>query len=119
MSIRSTLFSPHTFLGRKIEQHLWEVHGVSRRTFLRNAAGSAGLALTASLGMSQFAHAEKPTDPVPIPLLGNAPLGFPIHHIAVQPTATPIANLTEPSQITNFKGFVGLNRIRGAGTGPG
>jgi hypothetical protein len=30
-----------------------------------------------------------------------------------------VPNLNDPSQITDFKGFVGLNRIRGAGTGAG
>jgi len=118
MSLRSTLFSPHTLLGRKIKEHMREFHGVSRRTFLQNAAGSAGFALTASLGMPQFAHAEKTDNPKPIPA-GVSPLGIFIHHFPVQPTATPMQALTEPSQITDFKGFVGLNRIRGGGTGSG
>jgi hypothetical protein len=31
----------------------------------------------------------------------------------------PLANHPEPSQITDFNGFVGLNRIRGGGSGTG
>ena len=52
-------------------------------------------------------------------LEGVSPLGIFIHHFPAQPTATPLASLNEPSQITDFKGFVGLNRIRGAGRGSG
>jgi hypothetical protein len=46
------------------------------------------------------------------------PLGIFIHHFPVQLTATPLSALNEPSQITDFKGYVGLNRIRGGGTSP-
>ena len=60
----------------------------------------------------------KSSDPKPIPG-GVSPLNVFIHHFPAQPTATPLVNLSEPSQITDFKGFVGLNRIRGAGRGSG
>src|SRR5437660_7999593 len=118
MSTRPTLFSPQTFLGRSIDRHLREFHGVSRRSFLQSAASTAGLVLTTSMGMPQLAHAKDKdlTQPKPIPG-GVSPLGIFIHHFPVQPTATAIQDLTEPSQITDFKGFVGLNRIRGAGRG--
>jgi hypothetical protein len=42
-----------------------------------------------------------------------------IHHFPVNPTGTPLENITDPSQITDFNGFVGLNRIRGVGVGTG
>ena len=61
---------------------------------------------------------EKNVLPKPIPG-GVSPLGIFIHHFPVIPTATPLQNLTEPSQISDFKGLVGLNRIRGAGRGKG
>jgi hypothetical protein len=31
--------------------------------------------------------------------------------------ANPLTSLNDPSQITDFNGFVGLTRIRGGGTG--
>jgi hypothetical protein len=49
---------------------------------------------------------------------GVAPLGIFIHHFPAQLTAAPLDTLSEPSQITDFKGFVGLTRLRGAGTSP-
>jgi hypothetical protein len=121
MSLRPTVLSPASLLRRSIDRHLREVHGLSRRTFLQSAAGSAGLALTASLGMPRLARAKghgHDLQPKPIPV-GAAPLGIPIHHIPVQPAAARIQDLTEPSQITDFNGLVGLNRIRGAGRGAG
>ena len=45
-------------------------------------------------------------------------LGIFIHHFPALPTAAPLSALNEPSQITDFKGFVGLNRIRGLGNSP-
>jgi len=35
------------------------------------------------------------------------------------PAGTPLSQLTEPSEITDFNGFIGDTRIRGAGTGTG
>jgi hypothetical protein len=60
----------------------------------------------------------KNAQPKPIPG-GVSPFGIFIHHFPVSPTGTPLQSLTDPSQIGDFKGFVGLNRIRGAGTGSG
>ena len=45
-----------------------------------------------------------------------APFAVFIHHNPLNP-AVPVANLSDPSQITDFKGFVGLTHIRGGGTG--
>jgi hypothetical protein len=128
MASRPLLLSRQSLLGRKISRHL-EFHaehsrrnrrdgGVSRRNFLTNAASAAGLVFWTP----KLAHAGQGTgksaDPTPIPG-GVSPLGVFIHHFPAQPTATPLAALNDPSQITDFKGFVGLNRIRGAGTGMG
>src|SRR3989442_13371717 len=136
------VLSRHSLLGRRISRHLQELHGgdssrdrsdgtVSRRKFLTNAAGAAGLAFwipevaDAAQGKSKDKDKDKnkddkdkSVDPKPIPG-GVSPLGIFIHHFPAQPTTTPLASLNEPSQITDFKGFVGLNRIRGAGRGSG
>jgi hypothetical protein len=45
-----------------------------------------------------------------------APFAIRIHHLPPTP-GIPVANINEPSQITDFSGFVGLTRIRGGGTG--
>jgi len=120
--------SRQSFLGRRISRHLREFHGensirdgtggnVSRRNFLTKAAGATGLAFWMP-GLSTAQGTGKSSAPKPIPG-GVSPLGIFIHHFPAQPTATPLASLNEPSQITDFKGFVGLNRIRGAGRGSG
>ena len=44
------------------------------------------------------------------------PFGIFIHHNALNP-AVQLANISDPSQITDFNGLVGLTHIRGAGTG--
>jgi hypothetical protein len=119
--------SRNSFLGRKISRHLSDFHSqdsrrgshenLSRRKFLTGAAGTAGLAFW----IPERATAQgkgKSADPKPIPS-GVSPLGIFIHHFPAQPTATPLSALNEPSQITDFKGFVGLNRVRGGGTGSG
>ena len=128
MTSQSLFLSRHSFLGRRISRHLREFHGenssrdgvdgiVSRRKFLTNA-GAAGFAFSMP-GLAEPGQGKgKSADPKPIPS-GVSPLGIFIHHFPAQPTATPLANLNEPSQITDFKGFVGLNRIRGGGRGSG
>jgi hypothetical protein len=44
------------------------------------------------------------------------PYGIFVHHNPLNPTI-PLANISDPSQITDFDGFVGLTHIRGGGTG--
>ena len=133
MSSKPFFVSPQSLLGRKIYGHIQKFHRdnsrrgvdgvVSRRNFLTNAAGAAGFAFWIP-GLAEAAQGTgKSAVPKPIPG-GASPLGIFIHHFPVLPTATPftsmgVANLNDPSQITDFKGFVGLNRIRGAGTGAG
>jgi hypothetical protein len=120
-------FPRDSILGRHIFNHLREFHslpssggsptGRSRRNFLTTAAGAAGLAFW----LPDLAHAGqgvgKSSDPTPIPG-GASPLGIFIHHFPAQLTAAPLDTLNDPSQITDFKGFVGLTRLRGAGTSP-
>jgi hypothetical protein len=118
-------------LTHRISQHFREFHAADsttlRRTFLRSAASIAGLGLSSGLCIPKLAHAapddqnddnDKNALPKPIPG-GVSPLSIFIHHFPVLPTAMPLQNLTEPSQITDFQGLVGLNRIRGGGRGKG
>ncbi len=104
---------------------LWR-HAISRRNFVRGAAGAAGAgALVGSsnllLPRSVFADDDgdhKLADPNPIPggVKGLAPFGIFIHHNPLN-AALPLGSLSDPSQITDFEGFVGLTHIRGGGTG--
>ena len=116
MAGRPLFLSRHSFLGRKISHHLREFHS-DRRRFLTSAAGAAGLAFWLPDGVQ--AGQGKGKSAAPTPIAGGAmPLGIFIHHFPAQLTATPLSALNEPSQITDFKGYVGLNRIRGGGTSP-
>ena len=97
---------------------------VSRRNVIRGAAGAA---LGAGLLSPKLVYANSDDgdseraasfDPNPIPggVTGLKPFGIFIHHNPLNP-ATPLANINDPSQITDFDGFVGLTHIRGGGTG--
>ena len=89
---------------------------LSRRQFV---GATAGLVVGAGLtGRAQGGNPHTDSAPTPIPG-GVSPFGVFIHHFPVSPTGTPLANITDPSQITDFNGFVGLNRIRGVGVGTG
>lgn len=98
----------------------------SRRAFLGTMAG-AGTALGASLLCPKPAHAtgeDGSTQPAPCTLLNPIPGGLApfkpfaifIHHNPLNP-AVPLTSINDPSQITDFNGFVGLTHIRGGGTG--
>jgi hypothetical protein len=99
--------------------------GASRRAFLEKVA-SAGTALGAGLLSPESAHADSGALPViieghrPNPIPGGlapfAPFGIFIHHNPLNP-AIALADINDPSQITDFDGFVGLTHIRGGGTG--
>lgn len=97
---------------------------VSRRDLLRGAAGTA---IGAGLSFRQLAHASDDGDdhhndecigPNPIPggVPGLKPFGIFVHHNPLNP-ANPVDVINDPSQITDFKGFVGLTHIRGGGIG--
>ncbi len=111
------------------DQHssLWEQFQekwLSRRNLIRGAAGTvlgAGFARPASVHASDEDGDSERADcvgPKPIPggVVGLKPFGIFIHHNPLNP-ATPLANISDPSQITDFDGFVGLTHIRGGGMG--
>jgi hypothetical protein len=101
---------------------------LSRRSLIRGAAGTA---LGAGLLRPELLYADDDDDdddgdseradclgPNPIPggVTALKPFGIFIHHNPLNPAA-PLANISDPSQITDFEGFVGLTHIRGGGTG--
>ena len=96
----------------------------SRRAFLGNFA-AAGTVVGAGIAAPQSARAETEDDdlddagrPNPIPSGGApfAPFGIVVHHHPLNP-AIPLDNLSDPSQITDFNGYVGLTNIHGGGIG--
>ena len=91
----------------------------SRRAFLGNVAG-AGTVLGAGLASQKPANANNDGNSQPNAIPGGvapfAPFGVFIHHNPLN-AALPLASLNDPSQITDFKGLVGLTHIRGGGTG--
>ena len=106
---------------------LWEhfqEKWLSRRGLLRGAAGTM---LGAGFLRPKLVHAsdvdgegeQAPCvgpNPIPGGVVGLKPYGIFVHHNPLNP-ATPLANINDPSQITDFDGFVGLTHIRGGGTG--
>lgn len=91
--------------------------GVSRRAFFGATAGAAlGAGLSARIGAQGNPHLDASPRPIPG---GVSPFGVFIHHFPIAAPGTPLANISDPSQITDFNGFVGLNRIRGIGSGTG
>jgi hypothetical protein len=106
--------------SKKLEQK-----SVSRRNLIR---GAAGVALGTGLLRTDSAYADsghQDDDRVcrgprlkPIPGGGAPfkPFGVPVHHNPLSPT-TPLADISDPSQVTDFDGLVGLTHIQGGGTG--
>jgi hypothetical protein len=100
----------------KTPQQKW----LSRRNLLR----TAGTVLGAGFASPELAFANsdnddnESVDPNAIPggVTPLKPFGIFVHHNPLNP-ATPLANISDPSQITDFDGFVGLTHIRGGGTG--
>lgn len=95
----------------------------SRRAFL----GTAGTALGAGLLSPSFVYAHDNDEDrgrnegaQPNPIRGGVapftPFGVFIHHNPLNPLLG-IESIKDPSQITDFDGFVGLTHIRGGGTG--
>jgi hypothetical protein len=109
------------------KQHfgLWEQFQekwLSRRSLIRGAAGmvlGAGFLRPKSIhtdddeGEQERAGRVGP-NPIPGGVAPFAPYGILIHH---NPLRTTLASISDPSQITDFDGFVGLTHIRGGGTG--
>jgi hypothetical protein len=125
------LASWDVLIAKRMSQHFRRFHAEEpapgRRSFLRSVAGlglSSGLLVP---GLAQAALNQDLGDggdddnvlPKPIPG-GVSPFpGILVHHFPLPPPGTPLANLTEPSAITDFNGFIGDTRIRGAGIGTG
>jgi hypothetical protein len=99
--------------------------GATRRAFLGRVA-SAGTAIGGGFLSSRSARANdgglptiiEGTRPNPIPggVAPFMPFAIFIHHNPLNP-AVPLADINDPSQITDFDGFVGLTHIRGGGIG--
>ena len=97
---------------------------LNRRSLLRGAAGTmlgTGLLRPKLLSASDDDSENEPDacvapNPIPGGVTGLKPFGIFIHHNPLNP-ANPLANISDPSQITDFDGFVGLTHIRGGGMG--
>ena len=109
---------PYNLWGRFQERWL------GRRSLIR---GAAGLVLGSGLSGSGSVYADNDDgdseqgeritpNPIPGGVTALKPFGIFVHHNPLNP-ATPLANISDPSQITDFDGFVGLTHIRGGGTG--
>jgi hypothetical protein len=91
--------------------------------FLGATTGAVGAAIVnpesarASDGEHRDAHRRSGSpNPIPATIAPFAPFAIPIHHLPPTP-GQPLASMNEPSQITDFSGFVGVTRIIGGGTG--
>jgi hypothetical protein len=82
---------------------------MSRRRFIRTAAGATGVALTSTLWRPGLAWARGSTEPRPIPGGTDLPFGF--FHFFFP------AHKGEPSTITDFNGFVAVADLEGTGVG--
>jgi hypothetical protein len=104
---------------------------VSRRNLIRGAAGAAGAALGTGLLLPSRAFAGHQHDdkgffrgpilrPIPGGVAPLTPFGTIVHHNPL-PVALPmpggVSTISDPSQVTDFDGFVGLTHINGEGTG--
>jgi hypothetical protein len=97
---------------------------VSRRNLIRGAAGAAlgtGLLLPntafADHGHDDTGRCRGPIlKPIPGGVVPFKPFGVPVHHNPLNPLVA-LSGISDPSQITDFDGLVGLTHIRGGGTG--
>ncbi len=107
-------------IQKRIAQHFRQFHaeGVGRRNFLRTTAGAAGLALSSGVWTPRANAQPGGTEPRPIPG-GATPLGILVHHFPLPTNAPPLAQINDPSEITDFNGVIGDTQIRGGGTGTG
>src|SRR5246127_1755540 len=108
-------FSP----WRKFQQNL-----VSRRSLIRGAGAAVGAGVLRP--HPALADDDDPGEhascalaaPIPGGVKPFLPFGVFVHHNPLSPAnATAVGHISDPSQITDFDGFVGLTHIRGSGTG--
>lgn len=105
------------------------LHSLSRRQFLGAAAATAGALATGLRIPNVLADHDELASVFPLPIPGGITVSFPnpppapptnvsIHHF---PPVVPNDGLpiSEPSQITDFNGVVGVCRVVGTGTGSG
>jgi hypothetical protein len=118
--LKETSMNEQNSISWKKLQEKW----VSRRNLIRGAAGAA---LGTGLLRPNLAYAGHEDDdggrcqgpklkPIPGGIVPFKPFGVPVHHNPLNP-AVSLADISDPSQITDFDGFVGLTHIRGGGTG--
>ncbi|MGH2617405.1 MAG: hypothetical protein ACRDJC_19400 [Thermomicrobiales bacterium] len=90
--------------------HFWQ-RALSRRRVIQTAAGAGVLALGSSLSVPRLARAAQMEEAMPKPIPGGLDVGGGniIHVFLPEPGA-------EPSTITDFRGFVGINHVQGEGT---
>lgn len=97
--------------------HFWD-HGVSRRQFLASTAGAAAALAAPQFWTTALADSDKKSlvSPKPIPGGITVPVTPPvsIHHYPFGQSKTPF---DDPSEITDFDGFVTNCRVKGTGTG--
>ena len=96
--------------------------GLSRRNLIWGAGAVAGAGFLRS--HPAFAGEENDravcalTNPIPGGVTPFKPFGVVVHHNPLSAAnRLAVANISDPSQITDFDGFVGLTHIRGSGTG--
>jgi hypothetical protein len=117
-------------VSKRISQHFRQFHTTDtatlRRSFLRSMAGFGLASGFFTPGRTQASPRpdddgnDKVATALPNPIPGGAsPLGIMVHHFPVPPTGTPLSGLNDPSEITDFNGFIGDTRLRGAGSGTG
>jgi hypothetical protein len=96
------------------------LHSLSRRQFLGAAAATAGALATGLRIPSVFAANDKLATVFPLPIPGGITVHFPdlfstfVHHFPPVVPNPPFP-ISEPSQITDFNGVVGVNRVIGTG----
>lgn len=104
----------------------FQEHWLSRRSLIRGAMGTAlgaGLLRSNPVYASDDDGNDEPsgcvgTNPIPGGVTGLKPFGVFIHHNPLKPAnRLAVAGISDPSQITDFDGFVGLTHIRGGGMG--
>ena len=96
---------------------------LSRRNLIRVGAGAvvgAGLLRPKpAFADDDGEHASCAlANPIPGGVAPFKPFGVVVHHNPLSAAnRLAVANISDPSQITDFDGFVGLTNIRGGGTG--
>jgi hypothetical protein len=96
---------------------------LSRRSLIRVGAGAVvGAGFLRSKPSFADDNDERAagalTNPIPGGVTPFKPFGVVVHHNPLSPAnRLAVAGISDPSQITDFDGFVGLTHIRGGGTG--